>query len=251
MNPNNKKCDYKWMYDTTRKSFVPRRKLIITIYIIVVILVLSVTIYNSVRGNIPSDQATFYLLVFIYISAIPFFAAISLSESDAKNKEIEKCLDTLNEHKSDINLNAVEKFERRAAADIGAARVFLLLPGLIVTFLAPVFFSSFANVDLGETDSPMNNLNQLAETPNFILLLIVFLVPSFLYLYFQLERANVSSVIQHACIERAAEIESQDTPLDGREDGGKEEGINVGGEISIRVDTKSNGNITIDLNAER
>lgn len=212
---------YSWIVDKTAEIYRPERIRWFIIYCILLAVVFSGIFFsrdeNSEENNMLNTliklNETFILFFpVLYVSSVLFFIFLAIKETFGRDEKVKECFKILWRECRD--LGAVGKFEKRAAAEVGAARVFLLLPGLIVAFVAPELYTSFANLDFFDENS--------IERGIFSALLICLIMP-FFGLYFTLERASLSFVIHSACIELIAEVESQLSLDDSEEVNGHSE----------------------------
>ena len=214
---SNQKYNYDWIYSKTLEGYGPGRIWSFVLYIAICTAIVILTVLNI--GDLPWREIFALCFLSVYIVTLLLFVLIALFESLVRDKEIKKCLCRLRKRR--IKLNVVGKFKRRADTDIGTAQTFLLLPILILTLVVPFFFSRIIDVEANPlpTDQVLvlvnrlpassTAINRFLENDNILPGVSLFSLIAVIALYIQLERANVSVIIKHACIEYEVELESQ------------------------------------------
>lgn len=207
MNSNSKKYDYQWLYEEVEKLFIRKRVPLLILYVLsnLVSLIISVRFQGS-------DRERIVLLYFcLLLVTLVFLAYVNLYESYKRDNRVEQCANILTD--SNMKLDSAKGCESRAAVDIGAARAFLFLPGLILTLMIPLTFSTLTNTYPSDESAtplfvnrivdevPSNVLETLSKDEWAAVVLVLLSIIIAMILFLQLERANISIIIQHACIE--------------------------------------------------
>ena len=249
-NSDGKKYSYDWIYAKTLKNYLPRRNSWFRNYGIVavsffLILILLNYLFNRempLGFHILSLLAGLLMVPYGFVLFLFLYATYIETSPEDRDRKTSDCIKILEE--ADLELSAIRKFERRAAADAGTAQTFSLLPILILTLTFPIALSELANLlralskianqtflskILASAQEKFTTSASSTETFEFLVATVILVATSAIFLYTQLGRANISVVIQHACIERGAELESQQSKND------EEANVNLkGGETSPR-----------------
>ena len=199
---------YEWIHSKTSELYLPKRRILLIIYVLLLFFgVFLAVLQSSVREGIA------LLYFWLFSVTLGLFVGMTFYESYSRDSRVEQCRAILNN--DNIKLNAAKRCESRAAADIGAARVSIFLPGLILAFMIPLTFSALTDtypldesITLASVEKvdkiPSSTLETLLSDEWAAMLLVLFSIIITMVLSLQLERANISITIQHACIEYEA-----------------------------------------------
>lgn len=198
---------YNCLYSEILERYEPGRKKWAWVTSIIGGLIYALIIVVSHWLSLETEKFAALTFLLLLIPAASLIVS-TFAESQSKERYIEDCTSSLQRKK--IGLNSIRKFAKRASADVTEVQVSLFLPSILIVPLTTIVLSNLVNQPYENIDSSLLRI-LLSVTWGVALLLLAWMFSFPLRL---LERANISTIILRACIEREAEIGNRITSIE-------------------------------------